>query len=255
MSGRGQSELDLRRMLDVVDAGRTADPTGRGLADAVLIGLGGLVPCDSVSFVDFDVASEVAYVDQECCGDQVTTSCGDTPDPDDPFFRHYWQTDCCSYPTRSGDDATVTKRSDFYTDLQWRRTPMFVEYFAADGVTHEMMCCLPTEATRTRRVIFFRSGSTDFDERDRLVLSLLRPHLAEMEQRQQPTAVPQSSLTPRQWEMMRLVAAGHTNAEIARRLYVTSNTVRKHLENIFERLQVGTRTAAVARVFPDRLAP
>jgi DNA-binding NarL/FixJ family response regulator len=54
---------------------------------------------------------------------------------------------------------------------------------------------------------------------------------------------------------MRLVAAGHTNAEIARRLYVTSNTVRKHLENIFERLHVGTRTAAVARAFPNRMAP
>jgi DNA-binding NarL/FixJ family response regulator len=50
------------------------------------------------------------------------------------------------------------------------------------------------------------------------------------------------------------VAAGHTNAQIARRLGVTEGTVRTHLENIYERLQVSSRTAAVTRAFPDRVA-
>jgi DNA-binding NarL/FixJ family response regulator len=48
------------------------------------------------------------------------------------------------------------------------------------------------------------------------------------------------------------VAAGHTNAQIARRLSVTEGTVRKHLENIYARLHVSSRTAAVTRAFPDR---
>jgi DNA-binding NarL/FixJ family response regulator len=50
------------------------------------------------------------------------------------------------------------------------------------------------------------------------------------------------------------VAAGHTNAQIARRLGMTEGTVRTHLENIYERLQVSSRTAAVTRAFPDRVA-
>jgi len=59
-------------------------------------------------------------------------------------------------------------------------------------------------------------------------------------------------LTDRQLEILRLVATGLSNADIARRLVVAESTVRKHLENIFERLQVSSRTAAVARVFgPD----
>jgi DNA-binding CsgD family transcriptional regulator len=251
MSGQRHSDRDLRRILDVVDAGRGAEPVSGGLPDAVLTRLAELVPCDLVSFTDFDVASSVAYFDQECSGDDVASRQSEAPEPDDPFFRHYWQTDCCSYPSRSGDDITVTKRSDFYTDLQWRGTPMFAECFADLGFTHELMCCLPTQHTRARRVIFFRSGSTDFDECDRLNLSLLRPHFTEMERRTQPTNDVQTRLTPRQRELMHLVAAGHTNSEIAKRLYLTNNTVRKHLENIFERLEVGTRTAAVARVFPD----
>jgi DNA-binding NarL/FixJ family response regulator len=53
---------------------------------------------------------------------------------------------------------------------------------------------------------------------------------------------------------LRLVADGRTNAQIARRLGLSEGTVRTHLENIYGRLQVSSRTAAVLRAFPDRLA-
>jgi DNA-binding CsgD family transcriptional regulator len=49
-----------------------------------------------------------------------------------------------------------------------------------------------------------------------------------------------------------LVAAGHTNAQIGRRLGVTEKTVGKHLENVYARPQVSSRTAAVTRAFPGR---
>jgi DNA-binding NarL/FixJ family response regulator len=58
------------------------------------------------------------------------------------------------------------------------------------------------------------------------------------------------ALTSRQWELLHLLAAGHTNAEIARQLVVSVSTVRKHLENIFTRLGVTNRTAAIAKAFP-----
>ena len=61
-------------------------------------------------------------------------------------------------------------------------------------------------------------------------------------------------LTPRHWELLRLVVDGHTNTQIARRLGVTEGTVRTHLENIYGRLHVSSRTAAVTRAFPDRVA-
>ena len=52
--------------------------------------------------------------------------------------------------------------------------------------------------------------------------------------------------------LLRLVADGHTNAQIARRLGLSEGTVRTHLVNIYSRLQVSSRTAAVLRAFPDR---
>lgn len=250
-----QADADLRSIHDVVAAAREAAPAPPGLPDVALQGLEQLVPCDVVSFVDFDVATRVQHVDQECADGQVTMTTHEHPEPDDPFFLHYDDTDSCSYPTRTGDDLSVVSRSDFYTDRAWRRTGMYADFFRDTGLEHELLCCLPLQRTRTRRLIFFRSGSRDFDERDRLVLALLRPHLNELHALGRRSRSTEPALTPRQWELLRLVAAGYTNAEVATRLFLTSNTVRKHLENIFERLQVTSRTAAVGRAFPDGLPP
>jgi DNA-binding CsgD family transcriptional regulator len=55
-------------------------------------------------------------------------------------------------------------------------------------------------------------------------------------------------LTAREWDVMRCVAAGKTNAEIAQLLWISPGTVRKHLENVYGKLGVGSRTAALARL-------
>ena len=60
-------------------------------------------------------------------------------------------------------------------------------------------------------------------------------------------------LTPREREAVVLVAEGKTNAEIARQLWISPGTVRRHLENVFAKLGVHTRTAAVARLRPGPL--
>jgi DNA-binding CsgD family transcriptional regulator len=54
-------------------------------------------------------------------------------------------------------------------------------------------------------------------------------------------------LTRREREVLAWVARGKTNAEIAQLLWLAPSTVRKHLENVYAKLGVGTRTAAVTR--------
>jgi DNA-binding CsgD family transcriptional regulator len=55
------------------------------------------------------------------------------------------------------------------------------------------------------------------------------------------------SLSARECELLALVAAGKTNGEIATLLAISPRTVQKHLEHIFQKLGVETRTAAAIR--------
>jgi DNA-binding CsgD family transcriptional regulator len=62
-------------------------------------------------------------------------------------------------------------------------------------------------------------------------------------------------LTRREREILNLVAEGKTNVEIAEQLWVSPSTVRKHLENVYAKLGVHTRTAAAAFVREGRERP
>jgi DNA-binding CsgD family transcriptional regulator len=100
---------------------------------------------------------------------------------------------------------------------------------------------------------FDRSGSgRDFSERDRLVLQTLAPHLLRLrlEAGARARAAAERSalraLTRREREILGLVAAGLTNRQIVAGLSVSSGTVRKHLDNVYAKLGVPGRAAAVA---------
>ena len=60
-------------------------------------------------------------------------------------------------------------------------------------------------------------------------------------------AVPFPELTVREREVLDLIAQGHTNARIARRLFVSPKTVRNHISHIFTKLQIADRTQAILR--------
>jgi DNA-binding NarL/FixJ family response regulator len=74
----------------------------------------------------------------------------------------------------------------------------------------------------------------------------LRRLAAEVDQRSsEPAASPgPDRLTPRELDVLRLIAAGMSNKEIAVRLSVTVATVKTHLEHILQKLQVSDRTQA-----------
>jgi DNA-binding CsgD family transcriptional regulator len=59
-------------------------------------------------------------------------------------------------------------------------------------------------------------------------------------------------LTARERDVMRCVEDGLSNAEIARELWIQPTTVRKHLENIFAKLGVRSRTAALSKLLVSR---
>ena len=69
-----------------------------------------------------------------------------------------------------------------------------------------------------------------------------------------PTALATDTLSPREWEVLRLLARGYAYKEIADKLAVTVSTVNTHVHRVYEKLHVHSRGEAVARyaTFPPQ---
>ena len=67
------------------------------------------------------------------------------------------------------------------------------------------------------------------------------------------TSVPTPRLTERELEVLRLVAQGKSNREIAGDLYISENTVKNHVRNILEKLHLHTRMEAVMYAVREKL--
>ena len=81
---------------------------------------------------------------------------------------------------------------------------------------------------------------------------LLEPFLP---QRSLNPKLNQFGLSPRQKEIATLVIRGFSNKEIAERLFITEQTVKDHLHDIFERIHVRRRSELVAKVLGTHSLP
>ena len=87
-----------------------------------------------------------------------------------------------------------------------------------------------------------------FSDRDRDLAELVRPQLARLYRVSGAVAPDVPTLTLREREVLGWLAAGKTNRDIAEIIGAKPRTVEKHLERVYEKLGVETRTAAVMRL-------
>src|ERR1700674_362503 len=158
--------------------------------------------------------------------------------------------------------GAVTRRiSDLLPAADFRRTPLFNDYYRPIRVDHAMAVPIHVQRNVLVSFVFNRSGR-DFSDRDRACLESIRPHLGnlyrlsrEIEGPRAAWGVPSSPprvpsdlpLTAREREVLHWLGGGKTDRDIAAILGISPRTVHKHLQRIYEKLGVETRTAAVAR--------
>jgi two-component system NarL family response regulator len=77
--------------------------------------------------------------------------------------------------------------------------------------------------------------------------------LARRDEEERPQEVPAPRLTEREMQVLKLVARGMNNRDIAKELYISENTVKNHVRNILEKLQIHSRMEAVMVAVREKL--
>jgi DNA-binding CsgD family transcriptional regulator len=233
---------DAAALLQIVhDGARYVGP--EPFPPSVLLDLANVIPSDAcVGYQEADVRGAFRVV-------ELVEVIGTPPSPttEAAFHTFGWQNPM--HCGRNAHEERVLRLSDLLTRRQRRRLEYDELVWRPHGIDDALRTWLPAPPGRARSIYLERTGK-DYTERERRLFALLRPHLVRMranaEARRRMDGV--LGLTPREAEVLGWVARGLRNAEIAEALVISPQTVRKHLENLFEKLGVRTRSAAVARV-------
>jgi DNA-binding CsgD family transcriptional regulator len=156
-------------------------------------------------------------------------------------------------------DPVPRKISDFLSNRHLRSLGLHAEFFRLFDVNYQMSLVI-LHAGQQMIGIAANRALSDFTERERSCLAALRPHVVQAYRHglkveairgkfqggRNPRADAAGGLTQREAEVLHWVAGGKSNDDVARIVGAASATVKKHLENIYDKLGVANRTAASA---------
>jgi len=151
--------------------------------------------------------------------------------------------------------TAVTRRiEDLLPSSAFQRSPLFNDYYRAIRIDHVM--AVPIHVDRHVLVSFVVNRSKrGFSDRDRERVEVIRPHLGHLYRlsaRKNEALEEIEALTARERDVLGWLGAGKTDKDIAAILAISPRTVQKHLQRIYEKLGVETRTAAVMRALATR---
>lgn len=215
-----------RRLVE--EAGETGSP--EAYATVVVDGIWDLFPNDETTFMETDRATGRVLVER-----WRTVI---PPSPSDDRFTHEDMPFC---PLIADGESVVVRMSDVIGRRELERLPVYRELMEPLGERYVVWAQFE-QRPDTYRCIGFSRADRDITDAELDLMILMTPHLDLAYRR----ARARSKVTVRELEVVGLVGQGLTNQEIARRLQVSPGTIRSHLEHVFAKLGVGTRTAAVA---------
>ena len=240
------SERDVAALLELVHDGAAA-PDGEAFPTEVLHALAELIPSDAcVGYQEADVGNGFRVVELvEVVGEPLSPDAEaayDTLGLENPMH--------CRINARTHH---ALRLSDLLTRRQRRTLAWDALVWRVHGIDDALRVWLPAAPGRSRSVYLERGGK-NYTDRELTLFALLRPHLVRMARNAEARLRfhGHRELTPREAEVLGWIAEGKTNAEIGRLLFISPHTVRTHIENIFEKLDVHTRTAAACYARPSR---
>lgn len=153
----------------------------------------------------------------------------------------------------------ASRISDLPAGSGFRESALYNEYYRRIRIDHVIAVPLMVEHGCLVSFVLNRSKQ-DFSDRERGFLDLIREPLSALyrnlfARERGRSGIAQLPITLREQDVMTWVAAGKTDREIASILEMSTRTVQKHLQHVYEKLGVETRTAAVMRAMEPRMRP
>jgi DNA-binding CsgD family transcriptional regulator len=177
------------------------------------------------------------------------------------FGRYMHQNPLIAYMVESRR-GTARRLSDMVSTEQFHSLEIYRELYGPLGLEHQIAFTLPQRPPRLLGVALSRHRG-DFDDADRDLLNQARPYLIQSYRNAIAcdrlrravgtealiAALSASGLTPREAEVMGLLARGSSNADLAAALGISTRTAEKHVQNAFAKLGARTRSQAAAEVW------
>jgi DNA-binding CsgD family transcriptional regulator len=148
--------------------------------------------------------------------------------------------------------AFVFKETDIVNDNIRKKSQFYTEFLEPEGLIYSCGCNIVFEGINLGALNLYRtSEKKDFDERDIYILEQLQPHLINKLSQSKETVyeedirkrlITKYNLTDREMEIIDLVYTGLRNDDIGEKLYISINTVKKHMNNIFNKIGVKSRS-------------
>ena len=245
------------RQLDaVLQVTASQGASGQPLLDAVAGVLADVADADCVSIFELDPR---AHQVRDLAGVVRDASAEPPPETEALFWDAYPDSVCSwtdhgspwfgKHPGRSPlapEDAYPTWRA-------FQASRMSRSYGRAAGLGHYVIVPLSSEPSITRRLLVNRPvADSAFSEDELTMLRLLQPHIDSAVGRALSGQSAEEVLTRRELEILAYVRGGRSTRDIAALLWLSPSTVRKHMENVYTKLGVHSRTEAVAFVFGHR---
>ncbi len=162
-------------------------------------------------------------------------------------------------------NSTVFRDSDMLPNSIRENTEMYKKIYSPLGMHYGCGITLIYDNTFLGIACLYREkGHPDFTDKDVFILNYIKPHLTHRLYQLHPqgqyqlnskeTICKEYNLTQREFEIITYICKGYSNKEISKNLFFSEETVKKHIQHIFSKMNVNSRTKLIRKCTEEHLS-
>lgn len=184
-----------------------------------------------------------------------------TPEEIEPYYKKYQFSDYIAWMFE-GDYSLVYRDSEMVSKEVRENSNIYINWMKPMELYYSMGCSIVENNILYGSITLFRSiQSGDFTEEEMEIMRLITHHLERQFFMRYPNGIPINQqgkenilanhylLTKRESEVTELILLGATNQNIADKLCISKNTVKKHINNLYKKFNVSSRTQLANAIF------